>query len=177
MKKKVIISLMLLLVISSLFIINIYSLIKKDKKVELTTTTTTTKSKEDLLSDEFVDKLIVNGEESEIIVRKYRSLLGYSFNYEASLFSPVVLSNSTIELRNITDQNVFIRFEKMIDENYYDEYERLNNQDEIVDDMYIDTYSFIRYKSIFLKITKRKQINNEDLNIRIGYVVNSLEFN
>lgn len=172
---------LLVLVILLLFVVNIFAVRDKINRNVKTTTKviTTTKKKEDLLSDEKMDKIIIEGLEEDIVVKNYRTHLGYNFNYETALFNPVLLSNSSIELNYILDSTMYIKFERLTDEVYYDEYEK-NNSKEVDIDGYLESYSFYRYKNIFLKVTKR--IKNtpeylESLNVRMQYTLNSISFN
>lgn len=177
---KIVSIIIFILIVSIFFIVNISSYInKKNSKLEvITTTTTKVKKEEDLLSGEMLDKITIEGEVEDIVVKQYTSHLGYSFKYEPDKFNPIFLSNSNVLINYILDSSMYIQIEKLSEEEYNYQFETLNEFEQIVDDKYLETYSFIKFKNRFLKVTKRV-INTseymEGVNTRMSYILNTLE--
>lgn len=182
-KRYIIVSVIILLILCCLFLIlNISSLKEKHQAKNTTTTTkiTTTKTHEE--SDLTIeDKIMIEGLEETIYVKKFITHLGFEFKYQSEYFKVSFLSNGSVLIENIFDNKNYIQIEKVSESEYYHEYEELSNKEKLSEDGYLTTYRFYRDNSFtFLKVTKC--INNnieqiEGLNVRMDYIIDSLSFN
>lgn len=182
-KKYIIVSIVLLILLCCLLLIlNILSLSEKHQAKKTTTTTkiTTTKAPEepDLA---FEDKIMIEGIEETIYVKKYITHLGFEFKYQSEYFKVSFLSNGSVLIENLEDSKNYIRIEKVNESDYYREYEENHDKEELSEDNYLTTYRFYRDNSFtFLKVTKCIKNDTEHiggLGIRMDYIIDSLYFN
>lgn len=160
----------------------------KEKKANDLPTTTTIKTQKvpPVFGDKIVDKengyLLVDGENKEVKLKVFESVLGYKVDYLYELYTPVKINNVTLAIMNNEDSNVFLKIESLGENKYYDEYEdslkRIYNRgDEVVGYNY--DYKFFRGNGLYLKITKCMNENNMDMfkQVSLEYMYNSIKLN
>ena len=115
--------------------------VKSSKNVKVTSTTTTTK----IVVEENLkkDKIIVNGVEEEIVLKTYVAYDFFIIDIDVNNFEMMKLSNNTYYLKNLNDENIYLKFE-MIDEETF-------NRENISDN---SNYSYLHGDKIYLKVTK-----------------------
>lgn len=115
--------------------------VKSSKNVKVTSTTTTTK----IVVEENLkkDKIIVNGVEEEIVLKTYVAYDIFKIDIDVNNFEMMKLSNNTYYLKNLNDENIYLKFE-MIDEETF-------NRENISDN---SNYSYLHGDKIYLKVTK-----------------------
>ena len=115
--------------------------IKSSKDVKLTSTTTTTK----IVVEENLkkDKIIVNGIEEEIVLKTYVAYDIFKIDIDVNNFEMTKMSNNTYFLKDLNDENIYLKFE-MIDEETF-------NRENISENL---NYSYLHGDKIYLKVTK-----------------------
>ena len=115
--------------------------IKSSKDVKLTSTTTTTK----IVVEENLkkDKIIVNGVEEEIVLKTYVAYDIFKIDIDVTNFEMMKLSNNTYYLKDLNDENIYLKFE-MIDEETFNRENISNNVN----------YTYLHGDKIYLKVTK-----------------------
>lgn len=182
-KRYVIVSVIILIVLCCLLLVlNISSLNEKRHVKNTTTTTKTTTTKAPEEPDLAIqDKIIIEGVEEIIYVKKYITHLGFEFNYQNEYFKVSLLSNGSVLIEDLNDSKNYIQIEKVNESDYYREYENLSEKEDLSEDGYLTTYRFYRGNSLtFLKVTKCIKNDTEHfkgLNVRMDYVIDSIYFN
>lgn len=115
--------------------------VKSSKNVKVSPTATTTK----IVVEENLkkDKIIVNGVEEEIVLKTYVAYDIFKIDIDVNNFEMMKLSNNTYYLKNLNDENIYLKFE-MIDEETF-------NRENISDN---SNYSYLHGDKIYLKVTK-----------------------
>lgn len=115
--------------------------VKSSKNVKLTSTTTTTK----IVVEENLkkDKIIVNGVEEEIVLKTYVAYDIFKIDIDVTNFEMMKLSNNTYYLKDLNDENIYLKFE-MIDEETFNRENISNNVN----------YTYLHGDKIYLKVTK-----------------------
>ena len=115
--------------------------VKSSKNVKATSTTTTTK----IVVEENLkkDKIIVNGVEEEIVLKTYVSYDIFKIDIDVTNFEMMKLSNNTYYLKDLNDENIYLKFE-MIDEETFNRENISNNVN----------YTYLHGDKIYLKVTK-----------------------
>lgn len=173
--KNIILIVILILLIGLFLIINIGKHLKNEKEV-LNTTLTTTLRKIENNNEQKIVSIMIEGRNESVYVKTYSSHLGFKIDYDIDNFTANHLSNGAVLLANIYDSNIFVKVEKLNEDEYYQQYENLEKEEVI--DNYIYTYKFFRGNNIYLKITNCI-LNNpeyEGLNSRMEYMRNSISF-
>lgn len=136
--------------------------VKSSKNMELTSTTTTTK----IVVEENLkkDKIIVNGIEEEIVLKTYVAYDIFKIDVDVNNFEMTKMSNNTYFLKDLNDENIYLKFE-MIDEETF-------NQENVSDN---SNYSYLHGDKIYLKVTKNvdERINDTILK-RMDYMLATL---
>lgn len=136
--------------------------IKSSKDVKLTSTTTTTK----IVVEENLkkDKIIVNGNEEEIVLKTYVAYDIFKIDIDVNNFEMTKMSNNTYFLKDLNDENIYLKFE-MIDEETF-------NRENISDNL---NYSYLHGDKIYLKVTKNVDERISDTILkRMDYMLASL---
>ncbi len=136
--------------------------IKSSKDVKLTSTTTTTK----IVVEENLkkDKIIVNGIEEEIVLKTYVAYDIFKIDIDVNNFEMTKMSNNTYFLKDLNDENIYLKFE-MIDEETY-------NHENVSDNL---NYSYLHGDKIYLKVTKNVDESISDTILkRMDYMLASL---
>ena len=136
--------------------------IKSSKDVKLTSTTTTTK----IVVEENLkkDKIIVNGVEEEIVLKTYVAYDIFKIDIDVTNFEMMKLSNNTYYLKDLNDENIYLKFE-MIDEETF-------NRENISENL---NYSYLHGDKIYLKVTKNIDESISDTILkRMDYMLASL---
>ena len=136
--------------------------IKSSKDVKLTSTTTTTK----IVVEENLkkDKIIVNGVEEEIVLKTYVAYDIFKIDIDVTNFEMMKLSNNTYFLKDLNDENIYLKFE-MIDEETF-------NRENISENL---NYSYLHGDKIYLKVTKNIDESISDTILkRMDYMLASL---
>lgn len=136
--------------------------IKSSKDVKLTSTTTTTK----IVVEENLkkDKIIVNGIEEEIVLKTYVAYDIFKIDIDVNNFEMTKMSNNTYFLKDLNDENIYLKFE-MIDEETY-------NHENVSDNL---NYSYLHGDKIYLKVTKNIDESISDTILkRMDYMLASL---
>lgn len=115
--------------------------VKSSKNVKVTSTTTTTK----IVVEENLkkDKIIVNGVEEEIVLKTYVAYDIFKIDIDVTNFEMMKLSNNTYYLKDLNDENIYLKFE-MIDEETFNRENISNNVN----------YTYLHGDKIYLKVTK-----------------------
>lgn len=115
--------------------------VKSSKNVKVTSTTTTTK----IVVEENLkkDKIIVNGNEEEIVLKTYVAYDIFKIDIDVNNFEMMKLSNNTYYLKNLNDENIYLKFE-MLDEETFNRENISNNVN----------YTYLHGDKIYLKVTK-----------------------
>lgn len=115
--------------------------VKSSKNVKVTSTTTTTK----IVVEENLkkDKIIVNGVEEEIVLKTYVAYDIFKIDIDVTNFEMMKLSNNTYFLKDLNDENIYLKFE-MIDEETFNRENISNNVN----------YTYLHGDKIYLKVTK-----------------------
>ena len=115
--------------------------VKSSKNVKVTSTTTTTK----IVVEENLkkDKIIVNGVEEEIVLKTYVAYDIFKIDIDVNNFEMMKLSNNTYYLKDLNDENIYLKFE-MIDEETFNRENISNNVN----------YTYLHGDKIYLKVTK-----------------------
>lgn len=115
--------------------------VKSSKNVKVTSTTTTTK----IVVEENLkkDKIIVNGIEEEIVLKTYVAYDIFKIDIDVTNFEMMKLSNNTYYLKDLNDENIYLKFE-MIDEETFNRENISNNVN----------YTYLHGDKIYLKVTK-----------------------
>lgn len=136
--------------------------IKSSKDVKLTSTTTTTK----IVVEENLkkDKIIVNGIEEEIVLKTYVAYDIFKIDIDVNNFEMTKMSNNTYFLKDLNDENIYLKFE-MIDEETF-------NRENISENL---NYSYLHGDKIYLKVTKNVDERISDTILkRMDYMLASL---
>lgn len=136
--------------------------IKSSKDVKLTSTTTTTK----IVVEENLkkDKIIVNGNEEEIVLKTYVAYDIFKIDIDVNNFEMTKMSNNTYFLKDLNDENIYLKFE-MIDEETF-------NRENISENL---NYSYLHGDKIYLKVTKNVDERISDTILkRMDYMLASL---
>lgn len=136
--------------------------IKSSKDVKLTSTTTTTK----IVVEENLkkDKIIVNGNEEEIVLKTYVAYDIFKIDIDVNNFEMTKMSNNTYFLKDLNDENIYLKFE-MIDEETF-------NRENISENL---NYSYLHGDKIYLKVTKNVDESISDTILkRMDYMLASL---
>lgn len=168
-----IICLILIVLVLSFFVVINASGEKKQSNNRTTKIVTTQAMSSDVL---FKDVIYEKKEKKEVNVKEYNSYLGFSFDYILEYFSLDILSNNTILLSDLNDENNYLKIEKLNEIDYYKETEK--KDEELVDGFY-KKYHFIKGKDLFLKITKCINNNSdilEHFNVGMDYTINSIKY-
>ena len=115
--------------------------VKSSKNVKVTSTTTTTK----IVVEENLkkDKIIVNGVEEEIVLKTYVAYDIFKIDIDVNNFEMMKLSNNTYYLKDLNDENIYLKFE-MLDEETFNRENISNNVN----------YTYLHGDKIYLKVTK-----------------------
>ena len=115
--------------------------VKSSKNVKVTSTTITTK----IVVEENLkkDKIIVNGVEEEIVLKTYVAYDIFKIDIDVTNFEMMKLSNNTYYLKDLNDENIYLKFE-MIDEETFNRENISNNVN----------YTYLHGDKIYLKVTK-----------------------
>ncbi len=115
--------------------------IKSSKNVKVSTATTTTK----IVVEENLkkDKIIVNGVEEEIVLKTYVAYDIFKIDIDVTNFEMMKLSNNTYFLKDLNDENIYLKFE-MLDEETFNRENISNNVN----------YTYLHGDKIYLKVTK-----------------------
>lgn len=115
--------------------------VKSSKNVKVSTTTTTTK----IVVEENLkkDKIIVNGVEEEIVLKTYVAYDIFKIDIDVTNFEMMKLSNNTYYLKDLNDENIYLKFE-MLDEETFNRENISNNAN----------YTYLHGDKIYLKVTK-----------------------
>ncbi len=115
--------------------------VKSSKNVKVSTTTTTTK----IVVEENLkkDKIIVNGIEEEIVLKTYVAYDIFKIDIDVTNFEMTKMSNNTYYLKDLNDENIYLKFE-MIDEETFNRENISNNVN----------YTYLHGDKIYLKVTK-----------------------
>lgn len=115
--------------------------VKSSKNVKVTSTTTTTK----IVVEENLkkDKIIVNGVEEEIVLKTYVAYDIFKIDIDVTNFEMMKLSNNTYFLKDLNDENIYLKFE-MLDEETFNRENISNNVN----------YTYLHGDKIYLKVTK-----------------------
>lgn len=115
--------------------------VKSSKNVKVSTATTTTK----IVVEENLKKdiIIVNGVEEEIVLKTYVAYDIFKIDIDVTNFEMMKLSNNTYYLKNLNDENIYLKFE-MLDEETF-------NRENVSDN---SNYSYLHGDKIYLKVTK-----------------------
>lgn len=182
-KRYIIISVITIILLCCLFLVlNLLSLNEKHKAKNTNTTTKTTTTKAPEEPDLAIqDKIMIEGVEETIYVKKYITHLGFEFKYQSEYFKVSFLSNGSVLIEDLNDSKNYIQIEKVNESDYYREYEELSDKEDLSEDGYLTTYKFYRGNSLtFLKVTKCIKNDTEHfegLNVRMDYITDSLYFN
>lgn len=136
--------------------------IKSSKDVKLTSTTTTTK----IVVEENLkkDKIIVDGNEEEIVLKTYVAYDIFKIDIDVNNFEMTKMSNNTYFLKDLNDENIYLKFE-MIDEETF-------NRENISDNL---NYSYLHGDKIYLKVTKNvDECISDTILKRMDYMLASL---
>ncbi|MCH5167282.1 MAG: hypothetical protein J1F35_05250 [Erysipelotrichales bacterium] len=175
--KKFIINLIILVLLIGIFlIVNIYGF-ENIKTGRITTTTKNVTTTEAPVQDiAYEDIIYVGDEEIQIHSVQFVSHLGFGFKYESEYFEVKHLSNGSVLITNKEDANNYITIEKLQENVYYQEYERLNLKEEI-NDGYLVNYKFLKGSSYnYLKVTKSAILDNSSLNAHMDYIIHTMSF-
>lgn len=115
--------------------------VKSSKNVKVSTTTTTTKIVVE--GNLKKDIIIVNGVEEEIVLKTYVAYDIFKIDIDVTNFEMMKLSNNTYYLKNLNDENIYLKFE-MLDEETF-------NRENVSDN---SNYSYLHGDKIYLKVTK-----------------------
>ena len=115
--------------------------VKSSENMKVTSTTTTTK----IVVEENLkkDKIIVNGVEEEIVLKTYVAYDIFKIDIDVNNFEMMKLSNNTYYLKDLNDENIYLKFE-MLDEETF-------NRENISENL---NYSYLHGDKIYLKVTK-----------------------
>ena len=115
--------------------------VKSSKNVKVTSTTTTTK----IVVEENLkkDKIIVNGVEEEIVLKTYVAYDIFKIDIDVTNFEMMKLSNNTYYLKDLNDENIYLKFEILDEETF--------NRENISNNV---NYSYLHGDKIYLKVTK-----------------------
>ena len=115
--------------------------IKSSKNVKVSTATTTTK----IVVEENLKKdiIIVNGVEEEIVLKTYVAYDIFKIDIDVTNFEMMKLSNNTYFLKDLNDENIYLKFE-MLDEETFNRENISNNVN----------YTYLHGDKIYLKVTK-----------------------
>ena len=115
--------------------------VKSSKNVKMSTTTTTTK----IVVEENLkkDKIIVNSVEEEIVLKTYVAYDIFKIDIDVNNFEMMILSNNTYFLKDLNDENIYLKFE-MLDEETFNRENISNNVN----------YTYLHGDKIYLKVTK-----------------------
>lgn len=115
--------------------------VKSSKNVKVSPTATTTK----IVVEENLkkDKIIVNGVEEEIVLKTYVAYDIFKIDIDVTNFEMMKLSNNTYYLKDLNDENIYLKFE-MIDEETFNRENISNNVN----------YTYLHGDKIYLKVTK-----------------------
>lgn len=115
--------------------------VKSSKNVKVSPTATTTK----IVVEENLKKdiIIVNGVEEEIVLKTYVAYDIFKIDIDVTNFEMMKLSNNTYYLKNLNDENIYLKFE-MLDEETF-------NRENVSDN---SNYSYLHGDKIYLKVTK-----------------------
>lgn len=136
--------------------------IKSSKDVKLTSTTTTTK----IVVEENLkkDKIIVDGIEEEIVLKAYVAYDIFKIDIDVNNFEMTKMSNNTYFLKDLNDENIYLKFE-MIDEETF-------NRENISENL---NYSYLHGDKIYLKVTKNiDECISDGILKRMDYMLASL---
>ena len=111
----------------------------KDKGNKTTTTTTKIVIEENLKKD----KIIVDGNEEEITLKTYVAYDIFKIDIDVNNFEMTKMSNNTYILKDLNDENIYLKFE-MIDEETFNRENISNNVN----------YTYLHGDKIYLKVTK-----------------------
>ncbi len=115
--------------------------VKSSKNTDVISRTTTTK----IVVEENLkkDKIIVNGIEEEIVLKTYVAYDIFKIDIDVNNFEMTKMSNNTYFLKDLNDENIYLKFE-MIDEETF-------NRENVSDN---SNYSYLHGDKIYLKVTK-----------------------
>lgn len=115
--------------------------VKSSKNVKVSTTPSTTK----IVVEENLKKniIIVNGVEEEIVLKTYVAYDIFKIDIDVTNFEMMKLSNNTYFLKDLNDENIYLKFE-MIDEETFNRENISNNVN----------YTYLHGDKIYLKVTK-----------------------
>lgn len=132
----------------------------KDKEKKITTTTTKIVIEENLKRD----KLIVDGNEEEIVLKTYVAYDIFKIDIDVNNFEMTKMSNNTYFLKDLNDENIYLKFE-MIDEETFDQENISNNVN----------YTYLHGNKIYLKVTKNiDESISESILKRMDYMLATL---
>lgn len=177
-KKSVfVVFLLVIFLVFLLLIINI-SKIDKNKIINRTTKVYTTTKEIDNTNDYSTNSNIVeiniNGEKELISVKTYISYLGYQIDYMSDYFNANTISNGIIVINSNEDSKISLELELLNEDTYNDQYNTLKNE---INNNYLTSYIFLRGNNKFLKVTKTYDVNNNNINKKLTYMINSIYFN
>lgn len=171
---KIIMYILIIILILLFMIINMSEYFKyNNNKV----TSTTTKGTTSIIDNTNTITITINGEDINISMREYSSYLGFTVPYDIDKFKVSQLSDSSVLISNLDNSNIYIKIEKMTQNDYYAEYE--TQQQQVTEGIYIYNYKFFRGNNIYLKITKCIIDNTEynTLNSIMDYSISNIKLN
>ena len=135
------------------------------------------KSFEPLVNDIlYKDIIYVDGKETTVYTVEYITHLGFKVKYDSSKFNVKHLSNGALLITSEDDENNYVKIDKLQKNDYYKQYEKLNLNEDAVDN-YLVNYRFIRGGFYtFIKVTKSIDKNNKEIDAHLDYIINSLTF-
>lgn len=162
MKKNISYVLMIVVIVVCLSIGLLMFNVKSSKDKENKTTTTTTK----IVIEENLkrEKLIVGGSEEEIVLKTYVAYDIFKIDIDVNNFEMTKMSNSTYFLKDLNNENIYLKFE-MIDKETF-------NQENISNNV---NYTYLHGDKIYLKVTKNVDENiSESILKRMDYMLTTL---
>lgn len=177
-KKSVFVVFLLVIILVFLLLIINISKIDKNKIINRTTKVYTTTKEIDNTNDYSTNSNIVeiniNGEKELVSVKTYISYLGYQIDYMSDYFNANTISNGIIVINSNEDSKTSLELELLNEDTYNDQYNTLKNE---INNNYLTSYIFLRGNNKFLKVTKTYDVNNNNINKKLTYMINSIYFN
>ena len=177
-KKSVFVVFLLVIILVFLLLIINISKIDKNKIINRTTKVYTTTKEIDNTNDYSTNSNIVeiniNGEKELVSVKTYISYLGYQIDYMSDYFNANTISNGIIVINSNEDSKTSLELELLNEDTYNDQYNTLKNE---INNNYLTSYIFLRGNNKFLKVTKTYDVNNNNINKKLTYMINSFYFN
>lgn len=132
---------------------------------------TTTKKITEVVEDVKEDTIVIEGIIKTLYLKEYTALNIFKINYDVTLFEVVSMSDNSYIIKNINDENTFIKIEES-------EYSSLDNDEEINENEKIK-YIYLSGEKKSLKITR--QVTRNDLETELtsimDYMINTIYVN